>query len=52
VTGAGWTLAALLGAVLLSLTSRVNVGVVAIALAWLAGTLGAGLGAEAVLEQI
>lgn len=49
MTGAGWTLAALLGAVLLSLTSRVNVGVVAIALAWLAGTLGAGLGAEAVL---
>ncbi len=49
MTGAGWTLAALLAAVLLSLTSRVNVGIVAIALAWLAGTLGAGLGAEAVL---
>jgi Na+/H+ antiporter NhaD/arsenite permease-like protein len=49
VTGAGWALAALVGAILLSLTSRVNVGVVAIALAWLAGTLGAGLTAEAVL---
>lgn len=49
MTGAAWALAALLGAIVLSLTSRVNVGVVAIALAWLAGTLGAGLGAEAVL---
>jgi Na+/H+ antiporter NhaD/arsenite permease-like protein len=49
VTGAGWALAALLAAVVLSLTSRVNVGVVAVALAWLAGTFGARLGAEAVL---
>ncbi len=49
MTGAGWALAALVGAVLLSLTSRVNVGVVAIALAWLAGTFGARLGAEAIL---
>ena len=49
MTGAGWALAALLAAVVLSLTSRVNVGVVAVALAWLAGTLGAGLRADAVL---
>ncbi|MGZ8376144.1 MAG: SLC13 family permease [Gemmatirosa sp.] len=49
MTGAGWALAALLAAVVLSLTSRVNVGIVAVALAWLAGTLGAGLGTEAVL---
>ena len=49
VTGAGWALAALLGAIVLSLTSRVNVGIVAIALAWLAGTLGAHLGTEAIL---
>ena len=49
MTGAGWALVALVGAILLSLTSRVNVGVVAIVLAWLAGTFGAGLGAEAIL---
>jgi Na+/H+ antiporter NhaD/arsenite permease-like protein len=49
VSGAAWALVALVGAILLSLTSRVNVGVVAIALAWLAGVFGAGLGAEAVL---
>jgi Na+/H+ antiporter NhaD/arsenite permease-like protein len=49
VTGAGWALAALVGAILLSLTSRVNVGVVAIALAWLAGVFGAGLKADEVL---
>jgi Na+/H+ antiporter NhaD/arsenite permease-like protein len=49
VSGAAWALAALVGAILLSLTSRVNVGVVAVALAWVAGTLGAGLSAEAVL---
>jgi Na+/H+ antiporter NhaD/arsenite permease-like protein len=49
VSGAGWALLALLGAIVLSLTSRVNVGIVALALAWLAGTAGAGLTAEAVL---
>ena len=49
MSGAGWALVALVGAILLSLTSRVNVGVVAIVLAWLAGTFGAGLGAEAIL---
>ena len=50
MTGAAWALLSLLGAIVLSLTSRVNVGVVAIALAWLAGTLGAGLSTEAVLS--
>jgi Na+/H+ antiporter NhaD/arsenite permease-like protein len=50
VSGAAWALAALVGAILLSLTSRVNVGVVAVALAWLAGTLGAGLTADGVLS--
>ena len=49
MSGAGWALLALLGAIVLSLTSRVNVGIVALALAWLAGTLGAGLTSEAVL---
>ena len=49
MTGAGWALLALLGAIVLSLTSRVNVGIVALALAWLAGTLGARLTSEAVL---
>jgi Na+/H+ antiporter NhaD/arsenite permease-like protein len=49
VSGAGWALVALVGAILLSLTSRVNVGVVAIVLAWLAGVFGAGLKADAVL---
>jgi Na+/H+ antiporter NhaD/arsenite permease-like protein len=49
VTGAGWALTALLGAIVLSLTSRVNVGIVAVALAWLAGTFGAKLTTEAVL---
>lgn len=49
MSGAGWALLALLGAIVLSLTSRVNVGIVALALAWLAGTAGAGLTAEAVL---
>lgn len=49
MTGAGWSLAALLGAVVLSLTSRVNVGIVAVALAWLAGVFGAQLGTDAVL---
>ena len=49
MSGAGWALTALLGAIVLSLTSRVNVGIVAIALAWLAGTAGAKLTTEAVL---
>ncbi len=49
MSGAGWALTALLGAIVLSLTSRVNVGIVAVALAWLAGTLGAKLTTEAVL---
>ncbi|AHG89747.1 Dicarboxylate carrier MatC domain protein [Gemmatirosa kalamazoonensis] len=49
MSGAAWALAALVGAIILSLTSRVNVGVVAIALAWLAGTFGAGLKPDAVL---
>ena len=50
MTGAAWALVALAGAILLSLTSRVNVGVVAIALAWLAGVFGARLSAEQVLS--
>lgn len=49
MSGAAWALVALLGAIVLSLTSRVNVGIVAVALAWLAGVFGAGLGTEAVL---
>lgn len=49
MTGAGWALLALLGAIVLSLTSRVNVGIVAIALAWLAGTFGARLGVDVIL---
>lgn len=50
MTGAGWALIALVGTILLSLTSRVNVGIVAIALAWLAGTFGAKLSIEAILS--
>jgi len=49
MSGAAWALVALVGAIVLSLTSRVNVGVVAIALAWLAGVLGAHLKPDDVL---
>ncbi len=46
---AAWSLAALILAIVLSVTSRLNVGLVAIALAWLVGTLAAGLTPDAVM---
>ncbi len=46
---AAWSLGALLVAIVLSVTSRLNVGLVAIALAWLVGTLAAGLTPDAVM---
>jgi di/tricarboxylate transporter len=48
VSPAVWSLLALLVAIALSLTSRVNVGVLAMALAWLVGTTVAGMRAEQV----
>jgi di/tricarboxylate transporter len=45
---ATWSLGALLVAVVLSCTSRINVGLVALALAWLVGVFAAGFSAEAV----
>jgi di/tricarboxylate transporter len=48
MSAAVWSLLALLVAIALSLTSRVNVGVLAMAFAWVIGTTVAGLGAEQV----
>lgn len=45
---AAWSLGALLVAIVLSCTSRINVGLVALALAWLVGVFTAGLSAEVV----
>lgn len=45
---ASWSLVAFLVAVALSCTSRINVGLVALALAWVLGSLAAGLSAAAV----
>jgi len=44
------SLLALLAAIVLSMASRLNVGLIALALAWLIGVFGAGLGAEAVIS--
>jgi Na+/H+ antiporter NhaD/arsenite permease-like protein len=48
MTAAGWSLAALLGVMVLSCTTRINVGVLALALAWLVGSGAAGMHAEAI----
>jgi Na+/H+ antiporter NhaD/arsenite permease-like protein len=48
VTAAGWSLAALLLAIVLSCTSRINVGLLALALAWGVGTFAARLKPDAV----
>ena len=50
LTPAGLSLAALLLAIVLSCTSRVNIGVLALALAWIFGVLG-GAGADAVVKS-
>ena len=44
------SLLALLAAIVLSMATRLNVGLIALALAWLIGVFGAGLGAEAVIS--
>ena len=49
VSPAAWSLAALLVAIVVSCTSRINVGVLAIAFAWLIGVYAAGWQAGAVL---
>jgi di/tricarboxylate transporter len=41
---------ALVGAIVLSITSRMNVGIVALALAWVVGVYGAGLSADVVVR--
>ena len=48
VTPAAWSLAALVVAIGLSMTTRINVGLVALAFAWLVGTYGAGLAPEVI----
>jgi di/tricarboxylate transporter len=48
MTPAGWSLAALAAAIVLSMTTRINVGLVALGLAWLIGAYGAGVPAETV----
>lgn len=48
VSPAGWSLIAFLAAIALSCTSRINVGVIALALAWGLGSLVAGLKPEAI----
>ena len=48
MSAAGWSLAALFLVILLSCTTRINVGVLALALAWLVGTLAGGMSAEAI----
>lgn len=48
MTAAGWSLAALLLVIVLSCTTRINVGVLALALAWLVGAGAAGMSADAV----
>lgn len=48
MTPAGWSLLAFVVAVGLSCTSRINVGLVALALAWAVGALGAGMKPDAV----
>lgn len=44
------SLLALLAAIVLSMASRLNVGLIALGLAWLIGVFGAGLGVEAVIS--
>ena len=44
------SLAALLAAILLSMTTRINVGLVALALAWIVGRYVAGLGPDAIVR--
>lgn len=48
MTAAGWSLAALFLTIVLSCTTRINVGVLALALAWAVGALAAGLSPDAI----
>ncbi len=48
MSAAGWSLAALLLTIVLSVVTRINVGVLALALAWAVGALAAGLSTEAI----
>ena len=48
MSAAGWSLAALLLTIVLSIVSRINVGVLALALAWAVGALAAGMSADAI----
>ena len=48
MSAAGWSLAALFLTIVLSIVSRINVGVLALVLAWLVGTMAAGMKADAV----
>jgi di/tricarboxylate transporter len=50
VTPAVLSVAALVAAIALSMVSRINIGLVALALAWLVGTYGAGLGGEQIVR--
>ncbi len=50
MTGAGAALVALLIAIVLSITSRLNIGVLAIALAWIVGVYFAGLKPDIVMQ--
>lgn len=48
MTAAGWSLAALLLVIVLSCTTRINVGVLALALTWAVGTFAAGMKPDAI----
>lgn len=48
MSAAGWSLAALLVVIVLSCTTRINVGVLALALAWLVGASAAHMNAEVI----
>lgn len=48
MTAAGWSLAALFLTIVLSCTTRINVGVLALALAWVVGALAGGLSPDAI----
>ncbi len=50
MTPAAWALGALLLAIVLSVVTRLNVGVIALALAWLVGVFAGGLSAEQVVR--
>jgi di/tricarboxylate transporter len=48
MSAAAWSVAALLLTIVLSCTTRINVGILALALAWVVGSLAAGMEAEAI----